>query len=76
MHKKYLKKTMSDFKEILKEIKVQFDTVKYDGDLSDIGNEIGIVLGKYISKDKVDDELNEFLHGIKHGISLTNGTHG
>lgn len=44
------------------------------GDISDLGNEIGIVLGKYIS-DKIGYELESFISGIKHGVSLTKGTH-
>lgn len=63
-------------KEIIKEIIDQLNSVKYEGgDLSDIGNEIGIVLGKYIEEEKLGYELSSFIHGIKHGISLTKGTH-
>jgi hypothetical protein len=43
-----------------------------NGDISDVGNEIGIALGQYLS---TDEELNDFITGLKHGISLTNGTH-
>jgi hypothetical protein len=42
-------------------------------DLSDIGNEIGIVIGKYINKEIGDK--NDFINGVKHGISLIDGTH-
>ena len=63
---------MGDFKKILKDISVSLDKVPYDyGDYSDIGNEIGIVLGKTITK----DELEDFLAGLRHGISLSDGTH-
>lgn len=62
------------FHNITKEIIEQLNSIKYNGDLSDIGNEIGIVLGKYLSEDK-GYELDSFFHGIKHGISLTKGTH-
>jgi len=63
---------MEDFKKILKEISVSLDKVSYDyGDYSDIGNEVGIVLGKTITK----DELEDFLAGLRHGISLSDGTH-
>jgi len=44
------------------------------GDISDLGNEIGIILGKYTS-DEIGYELDSFIHGIKHGVSLTKGTH-
>ena len=49
------------------------DKVSYDnGDLSDVGNEIGIVLGRYIDKER---DLKDFIQGLRHGISLTNGEH-
>ena len=64
---------MDNFKHILNRIKTQLDEVNYDnGDMSDIGNEIGIVLGEFIT---TESELQDFIHGIRHGISLTNGTH-
>lgn len=44
----------------------------YEGDISDIGNEIGIVIGKYLDK---DNTIEDFIHGVRHGVSLTNGTH-
>ena len=64
---------MDNFKHILNRIKTQLDEVNYDnGDMSDIGNEIGLVLGEFIT---TESELQDFIHGIRHGISLTNGTH-
>ena len=64
---------MDNFKHILNRIKTQLDEVNYDnGDVSDVGNEIGIVLGEFIT---TEEELNDFIHGVRHGISLTNGTH-
>ena len=64
---------MDNFKHILNRIKTQLDEVNYDnGDMSDIGNEIGVVLGEFIT---TESELQDFIHGIRHGISLTNGTH-
>ena len=52
-------------------------SLKYDnGDASDIGNEIGIIIGKYISEDQSGWEKSGFISGINHGISLTDGTHG
>jgi hypothetical protein len=44
--------------------------------MSDIGNEIGIVIAKYFNKNKLGFELEDFIAGLKHGISLTDGTHG
>ena len=46
----------------------------FAGDLSDIGNTIGIIIGKYICEDMGFEE-DSFLHGFKHGVSLSNGTH-
>ena len=64
---------MDNFKHILNRIKTQLEDVNYDnGDMSDIGNEIGIVLGEFIT---TESELKDFIHGVRHGISLTNGTH-
>ena len=60
-------------KELEKEVNKYYDHNKYD--LSDIGNDIGIVLSKYIDTSKEGFELNDFNSGIKHGISLMDGTH-
>jgi len=49
-------------------------SMDYEGDLSDCGNEIGNMVGsKY--KNMTEDEIEDFITGIRHGISLTNGTH-
>jgi len=54
-------------------------TIIYDEnlfiDLSDIGNILGIVIGKYIDENEVGFQKDDFLNGIKHGISLSDGTH-
>lgn len=64
---------MSNFTHILNQIKEHVEKVPYDnGDLSDIGNELGIVLGRYI---ETEEEFKDFVTGLRHGISLTNGTH-
>ena len=64
---------MDDFKHILNRIKTQLENINYpNGDISDVGNEIGIAIGQYLS---TEEELNDFIAGLKHGISLTNGTH-
>ena len=55
----------------LKEYSCSMD---YEGDLSDCGNEIGYMVGKTY-KDMTQDEIEDFITGIRHGISLTNGTH-
>lgn len=44
-------------------------------DLSDIGNELGIIIAKYIDKNKNGHEIESLIAGIKHGVSLIDGTH-
>lgn len=65
---------MKDFKfNIVKfELIEQLNKIKYKGDLSDIGNEIGIIIAKHFDE---DNTVEDFIHGLKHGISLTDGTH-
>lgn len=63
------------FDYIKSEISEKMNNIFYDGDLSDIGNEIGIIIGKHIEKDKLGYELEDFIAGLKHGISLVDGTH-
>jgi len=46
----------------------------YEGDLSDCGNEIGNMVGRKY-KNMTEGEIEDFITGIRHGISLTNGTH-
>jgi hypothetical protein len=48
--------------------------VKYSGDISDFGNEVGYCVG-HVIKNMTEQQTKEFIWGIKHGISLTNGTH-
>lgn len=68
---------MESIKKITDDISHTLTGLKYEvGDLSDIGNEIGIVIAKYFDKNKMGFELDDFLSGLKHGISLTDGTHG
>jgi len=63
------------FTEISKGISEHLSNLKYDnGDLSDMGNEIGFSLGTLL-KDMSEDEINSFIMGFRHGVSLTNGTH-
>jgi hypothetical protein len=64
---------MDNFAYVIYRVKTQLENINYDnGDISDVGNEIGIALGQYLS---TEEELNDFITGLKHGISLTNGTH-
>jgi hypothetical protein len=66
---------MIDLKPILEDLSQRLHQINIPkGDLSDIGNEIGIILGKYISKE-MGFEKEDLIAGIKHGISLIDGTH-
>ncbi len=43
-------------------------------DIGDVGNEIGYILAKFL-KNKDGWSKEDFIDGIKHGISLVDGTH-
>ena len=77
-----------DYIEILKDVIRSMEQSKYisneitfydlepwtiSSNIGDIGNDIGIAVGKHIVRLGIDK--NEFIQGIKHGISLTDGTH-
>jgi hypothetical protein len=64
---------MEKFDKIKEDITDQLNQVKYAGDLSDIGNEVGIAIAKYIDR---DNTIEDFIHGLRHGVSLVDGTHG
>jgi len=71
---------MKNFKDCCKELSEKINDklthISYEGDLSDIGNEIGIIIAKYVYNSDIDlEELDYFIDGIKHGISLIDGTH-
>lgn len=40
-------------------------------DIGDVANEIGYFVGKHIS----DEEIQYFINGFKHGVSLAKGNH-
>jgi len=64
---------MSEFTHILTQLCEHLRKVSYEnGDISDIGNEIGVVLGRYVDKEQ---DFKDFIQGLRHGISLTNGEH-
>ena len=48
------------------------------GDIDDIGNEIGIAIGKYTmleNAEEIGTIKSLFICGLDHGISLIDGTH-
>jgi hypothetical protein len=59
---------------IANSLKEKVDRIDYIGDISDLGNEIGIVVGSTF-KDMTNEDIVDFINGFKHGVSLTNGTH-
>lgn len=67
---KHISDIIGDLAESLKYSKLQNGC-----DLSDIGNEIGLAIGKYIEKDKLGYEIESLIAGIKHGVNLVDGTH-
>lgn len=64
-----------DFRKTIADICIKLPAIPYDnGDISDIGNEIGITVGLVIGN-MTQEEINDFISGFRHGVSLTNGTH-
>lgn len=64
-----------DMKSVLTELGKRLPSVQFlKGDISDIGNEVGFQLGSVL-KNMTEDEIDDFISGFKHGVSLTNGTH-
>ncbi len=55
-------------------LKETVNRLKYEGDMSDLGNEIGYVVGNTY-ENMTDEDINDFISGFIHGVSLTNGTH-
>lgn len=65
----------TDFQEVLKYMTLKLNNVSYNnGDISDIGNEVGLAIGS-ILENMTDEEIDDFVSGFRHGVSLTNGTH-
>jgi len=64
-----------NFQETLKHLSSELSNIPYEnGDIGDIGNEIGFILGtKFPNLSKED--IKDFIRGFEHGVSLTNGTH-
>ena len=62
---------MQNIKKICSELSNRLASLPYDtGDLADVGNEIGIILGKYINED-ISMRKEDFLAGLNHGILLS-----
>lgn len=61
------KKIISRLKQLIEKDE---EVLIRSGDLSDLGNWIGIAIGPYIEKDSMGYELNDLDAGIQHGIDL------
>jgi hypothetical protein len=68
---------MSNLYEIIQDLRDNLAQTEVDHarlgdsyDVGDVGNSIGIILGKLNQ-----EELTDFFRGVEHGISLTNGSH-
>jgi hypothetical protein len=48
------------------------EDIGYYGDMSDFGNEVGIVVGQFF---KSKEDIEDFITGLRHGVSLADGTH-
>lgn len=71
-HREFNNSKLNFIANSLKERAVQ---IQYVGDVSDLGNEIGVIVG-HAYENMSEEEIEDFITGLRHGISLTNGTHG
>lgn len=63
---------MSEWYYIAQKIAYSMAKITSDDGIDDVGNEIGIVIGNFIPDDKkMDEAINDFIYGLKHGIKLT-----
>lgn len=68
------KKAPTEYQKRCAEVSKALKDIKQEiGDSSDLGNEIGIILGKYAKENNWDVE--NFINGLMHGVSITDGTH-
>jgi hypothetical protein len=59
------------FKSLVKALDKKKENMKYIGDISDLGNEIGLIIGEiYPNMNEV--EINELMMGLRHGLSIHN----
>lgn len=68
-----------DIQYVLNDIKERIPKITLkQGNFADLGNEIGYIIGSIFEYDgtpMVEEEINDFIIGFQHGVSLTNGTH-
>ena len=71
-----MKDKRADLRRELIEVIQMWNTIENrQEDLSDLGNEIGIIVGKYFKKKKMGYQIPSFMSGLNHGFSLADGTH-
>lgn len=64
--------------DLIKQLKEELDKLPVGSDLGDFGNIIGYIVGmnlKHPVNTGIGWEKDDFMYGIKHGFSLTDGTH-
>jgi hypothetical protein len=71
MDREFNKTKLNYIANTLKEV---VNRIEYTGDMSDLGNEIGITVG-HAYENMTEENINDFISGFRHGVSLTNGTH-
>jgi hypothetical protein len=59
---------------IANSLKDAVNRMNYAGDISDLGNEIGLAVGSTFNN-MTEEEIRDFISGFRHGMSLANGTH-
>ena len=65
---------MDNLKNIINSLVHDLENMPVMCDIGDIGNTIGIIIGKNII-DKPGYDKESFMSGLKHGFSLIDGTH-
>lgn len=63
--------TMDSLNTIIDQLKSK---TNYFGDMSDLGNDIGVVVGE-VYQNMIKEDIDDFISGFKHGVSLTNKAH-
>jgi len=67
---------MDRFYNICIELSQRLSNIPYqNGDMGDVGNEVGIIIAKYFLDNDDEWDKKSFMAGLSHGISLTDGTH-
>lgn len=71
MEREFNAQVLHTFSELLEK---RANELKYQGDVSDFGNEVGITVCE-IFGNMSETEIRDFVNGFRHGVSLTNGSH-